>query len=132
MRLSEEIRLGAMLGPQAFGRAFIDDFGSCAMGAALIARGLARVKGRRYESSTGGKVTEIWPWLGKLPSDMKCPVCGCDLNFGGVVHLNDSHRWSRESIADFVATFEPQETVQPEVQPKVKTEMEEICELAKL
>ncbi len=32
-----------------------------------------------------------------------------------VIHLNDDHRWTREQIADWVATVEPSETPTPDV-----------------
>lgn len=93
MRLSEAIRLGAMLHRQAFGSySHIDKsgrvFATCALGA-------ARAAGYEIESGTL-----------KLS---QCPECGdyvwCPA-FPLVAHLNDIHQWTRERIADWVETIE--------------------------
>lgn len=96
MRLSEAIRLGAMLKPQGFG------FGSghptasatCALGSA-------------YEASNCGdgwwNLEKCFPIVNLLPT--KCPSCG-DAMPSMVPHLNDDHRWSRERIADWVELIE--------------------------
>ena len=99
MRLSEAIRLGAMLRPQGFG-IFSAQFGAkatCAYGAAKDALG------RDFRA-----VSE-WPWL---ITEYPCPDCG----LSGVaalsivsLHLNDYHRWTRERIADWVETIENQQ-----------------------
>jgi hypothetical protein len=123
MKLSEEIRLGAMVGPQAFGMTFIDNHGSCAFGAALIARGLVIDDGNMFAKNDHriASVVDVWSWLDGLELD--CPECGSKQRFGCVVHLNDKHHWTRERIADYVETFEPQET------PEEKREVVEIfCE----
>lgn len=100
MRLSEAIREGAKLRPQAFGY-YVDSSGSCSIGAA--AEGIAG-----YNPS--GQVCAIlsaaghWPTL-KAPSH--CPEKDCeirpDANVEAVcLHLNDDHRWSRERIAEWL------------------------------
>lgn len=96
MRLSEAIRLGSMLGPQAFHQYETDDGATCALGAASVAVG----NGAAYlgfflehEKLLGGKAT--------------CPACRVDsLVVSVIVHLNDEHRWTREAIADWVETVE--------------------------
>lgn len=105
LRFSEAIRLGAMLRPQCF-NAMYKNNGSCALGAAREAVGA---------SNAASFVTCIvWPWTGTLHN---CPV-GCDANqiYPGankscvttiVVHLNDVHHWTRERIADWVESIEP-------------------------
>lgn len=102
MRLSEAIRLGAMNKPQGFG--WYDNGGTtCAMGAAMDAAGC---QNKVFESAM------LWPVLVESPAS--CPVCdlvvvGHALLFATgaiVVHLNDYHKWSREAIADFVASCE--------------------------
>lgn len=102
MRLSDAIRLGAMLRPQAF-RGLFADHGSCALGAALDAIGAGIDLGGRYpldrfEGAPAIREVEIpcrCPWyMGGLPLDT------------AIVHLNDSHHWTRERIADWVATLE--------------------------
>lgn len=94
MRLSEAIRLGAMLHPQCFERSYVangrDVVASCALHAAVEAGYAMR---------------------GIVATGAQCPACGITYNPNGlycmVVHLNDEHRWTREAIADWVATVEP-------------------------
>ena len=103
MKLSEAIRLGAMLGPQAFGSLRTSDGATCAIGAAIEANGHRGV--------------QTW-WNLMSPG---CPV-GCDasdqvfstmiLLSATIVHLNDDHHWTRECIADWVETVEDQPTAE--------------------
>ncbi len=102
MRLSEAIRLGAMLKPQAFGD-YTDGIGTCALGAANEAIGL---------SANDDETEGPWPFIA---IGLPCPSCGVTLGadpetgLGEMVeHLNDYHRWTREVIADFVETIEAQ------------------------
>lgn len=103
MKLSDAIRLGALLHPQCFGSmtrwryggelpsAVGDDevIGTCALGAA--------------EAAGYGDV------FYSGDADMACPECPQWTNGLAqvIAHLNDWHRWSREAIADWVATVEP-------------------------
>jgi hypothetical protein len=98
MKLSEAILLGAMMSPQAFQALFRDD-GTCALGAALLAIGPVSEPALR-------SVCKRWPWAVTVSVD--CPGCGrsCPV-FGVITHLNDTHRWTREQIADWVASVEP-------------------------
>ncbi len=108
MKLSEAIRLGAMLKPQAFSGAQWPEK-SCALQAACDALGMDG--------------TDVMPFLAKYPwahRKVTCPACNvmdkpraihCVIAF----HLNDDHRWTREQIADWVATIEPQDA--PESTP---------------
>lgn len=99
MKLSEAIRLGAMLHPQCFHGCYeLDDGGtivaSCALGAAQQA-GYARLSA-----------------LMVIRPRVCCPQSGCIavMSLGVLVtHLNDQHHWTRERIADFVATVESAE-----------------------
>lgn len=105
MKLSEAIRLGSLLKPQAFGDMWVG-VGSCAFGAAYDAAGI---------TITTTEASDIWPWL---DAPMKCPVCGALeelVTFVISAHLNDTHRWTREEIADWVATVEPQEIEADEI-----------------
>ena len=123
MQLSEAIRLGAMLRPQARGWLVRDVFvptrgwrgwlgrgkmttGTCALGAALEAVGMA---------ADLGSVWHMWPWtLNRSELCPVCPVCGIARMASGIIwHLNDSHDWTREQIADWVATIEPREDTKP-------------------
>jgi len=104
MKLSDAIRLGAMLRPQTFGRAFRRG-GSCALGAALEASGMD-YNARRQRVDLF--VAERWPWA-DIEADVSCPSCHARFMCAGqlVVHLNDAHSWKRERIADWVASVEP-------------------------
>lgn len=97
MKLSEAIRLGAMLKPQAFhGEPNRPE--SCAMTAACEAAGIGTGLVSDY--------IEEWPWLGDLGG---CPVCrhGGRISYVIACCLNDRHKWTRERIADWVAAIEP-------------------------
>ena len=95
MRLSEAIRLGAMLHPQSFknfreiSRPF-QVISTCALGAA---------------SEAGYSLPQTWVRRGTTT----CPVCAVHKEvhiFNTIVHLNDVHKWSREKIADWVSLVE--------------------------
>lgn len=105
MLLSEAMRLGAMLRGQTFGLMFSES-GSCALGAATEATGT------RYDED-GGDMCDAWdrwPWLLSVVA-IGCPACELTSQASVVIaHLNDSHEWPREQIADWVATVEPRET----------------------
>lgn len=120
MKLGEAIRLGASMHPQAFGVFFADAEGAgvntvgeiaftCALGGALVAVGDA---------------AGDWPFLAlhrrwkrtlSLPAASPCecsPTCLRETGYGVVreliAHLNNTHRWSREAIADWVELQELQ------------------------
>ena len=106
MKLSEAIKLGAMLKPQGFeGTGHPNGTTTCALGAALNA------------ISSNGCVYGIWPWVNKIKL---CPVCEKEPPYAVIPHLNNIHRWTRERIADWVATIEP-----VEVEPQVEVKQEE-------
>lgn len=102
MKLSEAIRLGSMLKPQCFGSYFgvgLAKESSCAMGAAMDA---INAKSIPY--------IEDWQWI--TYTTAKCPHSWASKHCPSIVHsiithLNDSHRWTREAIADWVQTIEP-------------------------
>jgi hypothetical protein len=99
MRLSEAIRLGAMMKPQAFGASFHDGR-TCALGAALDAIGRVR---ECYLNAP-----DYWAMLVNYVAE---PVTGemC-LVLSAIRELNDQHRWTREQIADWVETIEARST----------------------
>lgn len=98
LRLSEAIRLGATMRPQAF-RTLVTDDGACALGAALLA------VGARPEEAVRSALNR-WPWASTVNAD--CPGCGRSRTvFRVITHLNDRHRWTREQIAKWVAGIEP-------------------------
>lgn len=105
MRLSEAIKLGAMLRPQAFGTSF-DGIGTCAWGAADEARG-KRVHVDMAHDSDAGSWHKAWSWTRHVM--MNCPNCDCRTPcYIGIAHLNDAHRWTREAIANEVEKLENQ------------------------
>lgn len=90
-----------MLKPQTFGF-FIDEVGTCALGAANEAMGL---------DATADAAGDMSDDLGLILGcrGVACPVDGCTGDFeeaDAIVHLNDKHRWTRERIADWVQTIE--------------------------
>jgi hypothetical protein len=101
MRLSEAIRLGAMLKPQYFGDFYGPEQTTCALGAAGDAIGTVFIDQE--------DVAAEWPWTQgdfvRCPGELECGECGNVLNT--IPHLNDDHRWTRERIADWVARHEP-------------------------
>ena len=106
MRLSEAIRLGAMMKPQAFGVLIDDNGGTCALGAAYDAFGI------KFDASgiPNGYLDELDLWLHRIIElqAATCPECGLNTPAIGLIpHLNDAHRWTRQRIADFVGLYEP-------------------------
>lgn len=122
MRLSEAIRLGAMLRPQGFGNLWtVRPDGrlieSCALGAACDAFG------RGFSASHCGVwqlPKDLETWLAGGP--VECPACpsfSTARRESMIAHLNDLHRWTRDAIADWVATLEgppPDVVIDPPVQ----------------
>ena len=106
MKLSEAIRLGAMLKPQGFGMLF-DGARTCAMGAAHEA-----IFGEMSEFDIDDSCSEVYALFDTLLSQrMACPTCGYAYRrtYRVIHHLNDKHKWNREQIADWVATIEAQQ-----------------------
>ena len=107
--LSEYIRLGAMLRPQAFGW-FFKDGGSCAIGGVLEASGL-----RAYEEMMKSgpelqdQILARFPLLSIDVTHAQIPVkSGWIYNvWSAIVTLNNEPNcWSRERIADWVEGIE--------------------------
>lgn len=108
MKLSEAIRLGAMWTKQGVQtESMLSSIAPCALGAALLAIGKQKAT---PESPHGYKtVTDTWPWL---KTKMRDPVGGMEATAMEIIWLlNDGFHWTRERIADWVATVEPQETL---------------------
>jgi hypothetical protein len=117
MKLSEAIREGAKLRPQAFGRTFLETASgvltSCAIAAALEATGYdplrpldlnARDLFRETFQSYWTMPAMPCPHQHKGRRPRPCPDSG--QVYGMLLHLNDTHEWSREAIADWVETIE--------------------------
>ena len=93
MKLSEAISLGAMLSPQAIGKLEDAEGRRCALGAAIVAIG-------RWDDTE-------WKWAKSM---VNCPDCwGVQPVVSAIAHLNNSHRWPRQQIAEWVSTIEPKQ-----------------------
>lgn len=98
MTLSDAIRLGAMLKPQAYSD--LSHHGTCALQAAAEALGMESVEA----NCPYVELQEAYPFL-NAPGC--CPACGRVYHTMAVIwHLNDHHTWTRESIAEWVDTIE--------------------------
>jgi hypothetical protein len=112
VRLSEAIRLGAMIRPQAVFLYFRDG-NSCALGAALEATGIA------YDDVEFANDDLRMRWLWVFTTQAACPVCQVGARVRQVIpHLNNEHRWTREQIADWVESVEP--LASPDSAPAVR------------
>lgn len=124
MRLSEAIRLGALLRPQAWFVHFSKEGGSCATGAAMEAIGIEPVVPMVTDADLLNSNPIFRAWhsnpVYRKRYDLCCPVCGdaCEgaTAIGGkvdskgglsaiIIHLNNYH-WTREQIADWVEALE--------------------------
>jgi hypothetical protein len=103
--LAQAIRRGIDRRPdQAFGEYYHGHGASCALGAAY--EGLYRLP---FEVQ-GIVAKDLWRYYECLDFVIRrCPDdCHKQLPLGAlIVHLNDDHRWSRERIADWVASLAP-------------------------
>lgn len=107
MKLSDAIRMNGMMAEQGFGyRSLNSSTAPCALGGALQSIGR-----QRLDSLDGNceEVRNAWPWA-DIPGRAHCPVIECGAGhteISNIVwHLNDSHRWTRTQIADWVALQE--------------------------
>ncbi len=137
MDLSEAMLLGAMLSKQCFGRLTYSKRGpdgevsvirACALGSALHAAGaVSRRNPARYF---------------QVLNHVVHGPCECPNYYYGytvesaVIHLNDTHKWTRERIAAWVRTVEltlatPAEPVEDDatVERELEREMESELEL---
>lgn len=108
MKLSEAIREGIKKdGYQAYGQLFEirEDkvVGCCALGAAALGIGmnpLGYANRDKMADAVMERLVQLFPCIHS--GTLQCPECGKLSLFWGVTsHLNDTHGWSRESIADF-------------------------------
>lgn len=105
MKLSDAILLGSTLSEQGFGNDGLIGNKRCAIGAGRQALGMED----QAWSIAYGQIRKAYPFIEALQN---CPIerCPCNDSILGIIwHLNDSHRWTREQIAGWVATVEPQE-----------------------
>jgi hypothetical protein len=139
MKLSEAIRLGAMLRPQGFGDFYpvitcvhvdevdgvwskqeISTMSSCALGAAMEA-----VRSRPVADDMALDTLRFyWPWAFEMTDSWRTASPSTARAFrvtDMIFLLNDTQGWTREQIADWVATVEPNET-----SPATVAEMQEL------
>lgn len=111
MKLSEAIRLGAMLHPQThwyreYHPSTKEVCGCCALGGASLATGIDT------STSCDDHLVKTWPFIHDT-FQYKHPIYGYMQNIRAIItSLNNPeglHRWTRERIADWVSTIEPQE-----------------------
>lgn len=111
MRLSEAILLGSTLSKQGFGPEALYQEERCAIGAALQA---LNVQVHHGSTCFGyAAIHKEYPELKDLRPSCPAGHCNIALDHGSnaisvIWHLNDIHEWSRERIAEWVSTIEPQ------------------------
>jgi hypothetical protein len=116
LKLSDAIKLGAMMKPQGFGRIY-DGENTCAFGAAYDAIGILErlcdefKRGVHPLLSEEGQIRKYYEFTGWRVSRVLCPQCGVSQPFFAITHLNDDHRWSREAIAGWVESLEKQSEI---------------------
>ena len=105
MRLSEAIRLGAMVHQQTTSRIIARDkegniVATCAIGAALVTTNV-----------DVGWREAVEKMLIGCPDIVECPVCGDENYIFDIInlHIGCQHHWTREHIADWVESIEPKE-----------------------
>lgn len=114
MKLSDAIRLGALLRPQAFGRLFdADERATCALGAAYEAIGELDRFLEIDADPTAASMELLEPAFKVLTAwgtgqFVTCPgPQQVQMQLGAAITtLNDHHKWTREQIADWVETLE--------------------------
>ncbi len=130
MKLSEAMRLGAMLKPQGFGAMINVWGGTCALGAVADAVGQELV----WPPAWCPILDVLWlrtryPILDMFAIDPVIPgAYSGRLSLADViVRLNDDHRWTRERIADWIeANFESTPSAAPEQESAESKEKEAV------
>jgi hypothetical protein len=113
MRLSEAIRLGAMVSepsPREF-KSYTG--GTCAIGSGLLAIGALDGIIERHCDDAGEIFKEAVIHFPIIGVDVECPACGVKhgsdgMLYDSVMQLFDYHKWTREQIADWVESVERQ------------------------
>lgn len=112
MKLSEAIRLGAMLHEQCAGMMELrnsdgDVIATCALGSARAAGFPIKENRRGYAVEHSADESILCPL--RNPDGAPCRVWDAATIRGlylVIAHLNDVHEWTREQIADWVETVE--------------------------
>jgi hypothetical protein len=125
MLCSETMRLGAMVVRPTHGPIFefmswdsSEPCGACALGTLwyAIEKSAAKPDIARYDKCKAALI-EYWPWLGRTAVHPETHGYWPQAIII-IVSLFEEHQWSRERIADWVATVEPMEQSEPlEVAP---------------
>ena len=105
---SAAIRDGATIRPQGYG-CFLDNGKSCALGA-----GAEAVFG---QANNYDAVCLLYPYLQQEGGP--CPECGAgDGSYMASIlyHLNDTHKWTREAVADWLEAEEGKLKAVPKIQ----------------
>ena len=102
MTLVEAILAGILLRPKARGGYFTIE-GACVLGAAYLGLGLPLpVTIGEYHAV----LTVLAARFPELMRQQACPVCHAVKILGAVmIHLNDSHEWPREHIANWLVSL---------------------------
>lgn len=100
MKLSEAMRRGARMGPQAFGRWQTTGGGGCALVSTMNGCGI-KVEADMPAIWSMAHLIKMFPELTRI---VKCSACidsvyPLDL---AIIHMNDYHHWSRERIAGWI------------------------------
>lgn len=128
MQLSEAMKIGAMALRPVHGPLFSWTDGeicaACALGAAVYAAGA--VKERGFDGlDTLNALGRIWPWT--ETQRWAHPIDGYQGSMKFlIIDLFEHRGWTREQIADYIATIEPQEDAaiaiaQQQERPKLVT-----------
>lgn len=118
LTLAEAIRLAGLMHPQIYrldiqydDNTRLNVIGSCALAGAALAAGYANIDEPKFMERYGlDKYRQLF-----------CPACqvvSYDLG-ATIVHLNDSHRWTREQIATWVESIDRVDTPAPHPQSTV-------------
>lgn len=132
MKLSDAIRLGSMLRPQTKG-ALIDASGSCALGAAGEATGLFTLRDatdRICDDEHYRAIEDTYPVTMMTNAWHPEELFMCQVRHL-IPHLNDKYSWTREAIADLVATIESQHAKLAS-SPSEAAETVELAQLAEI
>ena len=126
MKLSEAIRLGAMLRPPGpNGRSWPHK--SCVLQAGAEALGLTW-----NNPLTSAPYAELRERYRFLNGKVSCPACNTrEIEvIAALYHLNDQHHWSREQIADWLEReVEPKEESVEQREPDCMTEGKKYLEI---
>lgn len=119
MTLADAIRLGGTLSTGRREGALYDVSGkTCALGGVALALGIdLDARDKHGVSSAYRLLPQHFRELTLVVS--QCPDCTGD-NASElediIIHLNDSHHWTRDQIADFVESLLPPPSVEPAVE----------------